>query len=150
MAKAMTRRGNDQLAAALAEAKEPGDGLAPAKLIALVAGLVQPIKSVQDLEQARELFEAFDQEFGFIRQSFGPQLAAIQPEAKARYAGLLRWLMNELRGWRRTEDSHFRKLVAILIAARVCDFGNELWNLLPERLTDKANRKKAGDFGPVT
>jgi hypothetical protein len=132
MAKAMTRRGNDQLAAALAEAKEPGDGLAPAKLIALVAGLDQPIKSVQDLEQARELFEAFDQEFGFIRQSFGPQLAAIQPEAKARYAGLLRWLMNELRGWRRTEDSHFRKLVAILIAARVCDFGNELWNLLPE------------------
>jgi hypothetical protein len=130
MAEAVNSAGNDQLAAAARQAKEPGEVAAPAKLIALIAGMDQPLKAAQDMEQARQLFDAFDEDFGFIRLSFvhGARMpkAAIAPEAQARYAGLLRWLVGELRAWRRAEDSNFGKLVAVMIAAQVCDFGNAL------------------------
>ena len=132
----MNSAGNDLLADALLQAKEPGETAAPAKLISLAAALAQPLQALQDLHDAHGLFAAFDGDFGFIRLSFrhqpkGPN-APTPPDNRARYGSLLRWLIEELRNWRRADDPDFRKLVAIMIAARVCDFGNELWNLLPD------------------
>jgi hypothetical protein len=136
MAEAMNDTGNDQLAAAVLEAKEPGETAAPTKVITLIAELAQPLKILQDSHDAHDLFAAFDGDFGFIRLSFRQQPkrsdAAAPPDNRTRYASLLRWVIEELHKWRRPDDPDFRKFVAIMIAARICDFGNELWNLLPD------------------
>ena len=136
----MNSAGNNLLVDALLQAKEPGETAAPAKLISLAAGLAQPLQALQDLHDAHGLFAAFDGDFGFIRLSFrhqpkGPN-APTPLDNRARYGSLLRWLIEELRNWRRADDPDFRKLVAIMIAARVCDFGNELWNLLPDDIAE--------------
>jgi hypothetical protein len=128
--------GNDQLAEAMREAALSGAAAAPAKLIAVIERLENPLQALQDVDQARDLFAAFDDDFGFIRFSFASYPPVpnrqILPADKARYASLLRWLMDELRQWRRAQDTRFEKLVAAFIAAQVCDFGNGLWPLLPD------------------
>jgi hypothetical protein len=45
---------------------------------------------------------------------------------------LLRWLLKEFREWRSASDPKFDRLAAILVVAQVCDFGQELWSLLPD------------------
>jgi hypothetical protein len=135
--------GNDQLAAAMRETALSGAAAAPTKLITVIAGLENPLQALQDMDQARDLFAAFDEDFGFIRLSFAAYPPAlnrqIQAADKTRYASLLRWLFDELRQWRRAQDVRFEKLVAAFIAAQVCDFGNGLWPLLPDDIANNTD-----------
>lgn len=129
-------RGNVDLAEAMREAARPGEIAAPAKLAALVGKLEQPLHVLQDLDQSRDLFISFDEDFGFIRFSFtdrGPAAnAGIQTVDRPRYAALLRWLIRELREWRLADDARFARLVAVFVAAQICDLGKGLWALLPD------------------
>lgn len=121
------------LTEAAREAAKPGDVVAPSNLVSYIAGLENPLVTLQDLEQANLLFAAFREDFGFINR---PQYArvAIQPDEMTGYAALIRWLVQELRGWKRAEDGESRKLVAILVAAQSCDFQNGLCELLPDEI----------------
>jgi len=52
------------------------------------------------------------------------------------YVSLLRWLIHELRQWRRTKDDHFRAFVAAVITAQAFDSDNNLWRHLPDDLEE--------------
>ncbi|MDE2284694.1 MAG: hypothetical protein KGK33_08790 [Hyphomicrobiales bacterium] len=135
--------GDDQLAKAASQAMQDGDVAEPTTLAAIVRGLAHPLQALQGEDQARELFEAFDRDFGFIHFSFSAlpntAKAQIQPLDEQRYASLLRWLVRGLRTWRRTEDPRYEKLVAALIVAQMCDSHQGLWSLLPNDIGDNAD-----------
>jgi hypothetical protein len=130
--------GNDQLARAVRESEAYGEITAPAGLFALIDGLENSLQALQSMDRANELFDALDEEFGFIRFSFLANAripaAQIQPADQLRYVSLLRWLIRELRVWRSADDPRQDKLVAALVVAQRCDSGNGLWNLLPNEI----------------
>jgi hypothetical protein len=130
--------GNDQLAKAVRDAAQDGEIVAPSGLIAAIARLGNSLQALQDADQASEVFDAFDKEFGFVRFSFiaNPAIpkALIQPADQIRYASLLRWLIRELRTWRRADDQRHDKLVAVFVVAQMCDSSNGLWDLLPDEI----------------
>lgn len=128
----------DQLAEAVRKAANDGDIIAPSQLIAHIAGLENPIQAITDWDQANQLFASFDAEFGFIR--FAHQTKQpIQRADMGRYAALLRWLIRELRRWRRVDDDHSKALVAIVVVAQICDFDNHLWQSLPDGIGANAD-----------
>ena len=129
---------NDQHAEAPREAAQPRDVVAPANLLAYIKGLENPIITLQDLDQGNMLFAAFREDFGFINRPWYAR-APGQPAEMARYAALIRWLIQELRGWRRAEDDESRKLVAILVVAQSCDLQNGLWELLPDEVGENVD-----------
>jgi hypothetical protein len=133
-----TMSGNDQLAEAVLEAGNDGDVLAPSQLITLLAGLENPVQALMDWDQANQLFAAFDSEFGFINHARFARIL-IQPSDIVRYAALLRWLIRELRQWRRAHDNESRAVVAIVVAAQACDFDKSLWQLLPDEIAANAD-----------
>jgi hypothetical protein len=127
--------GNDQLAKAVCDAAQDGEIVAPSGLIAAIAKLEKPLQALQDTDEAWEIFEAFDKEFGFIRFSFTDiPKAQIQPADQLRYASLLRWLIRELRTLRQADDKRHDRIVAAFIAAQMCDSNNGLWDLLPNEI----------------
>ncbi|MGY3149263.1 hypothetical protein ACVWYQ_006262 [Bradyrhizobium sp. USDA 3397] len=136
MEEAVNHSGNELLTEALRLAAEDGESLAPDKLIALIDGFEQPLRLLEDHDQAAQLFHAFHERFSFIRLSFRPPWPPDQiVDASidlARYASLLRWLIGEMRVWEGAADSKLARLTAIIVVAQVCDFGGALWNLLPE------------------
>jgi hypothetical protein len=105
--------GSDKLEKAIAEAAQDGEVAEPAALLAAARGLTHPILALQKEDQTRELVLALDQDFGFIRFSFGAQakMSPMQPSDERRYAALQRWIIRELRAWRRTDDPRYEKLV---------------------------------------
>jgi hypothetical protein len=132
--------GNDQLAKAVRDAAQEGEILAPIGLIAGIAKLEHPLQALQDMDQAWEIFGTFDKEFGFIRFSFMDNRAVpntqIQAVDQLRYASLLRWLIHELRTLRQVDDERHDKLVAVFVAAQMCDFAGGLWDLLPDDIAE--------------
>jgi hypothetical protein len=135
--------GDADLAKAASQALQDGDYTEPTALVAVVRGLAHPVQALQDEDQARELFEAFDTDFGFIRFSFSalPNVARapIRPLDEQRYASLLRWLIHQVRIWRRAEDPRYEKLVAAFVVAQMCDSHQGLWELLPNDIGDNAD-----------
>ena len=135
--------GDADLAKAASQAMQDGAYTGPTALAAVVRGLAHPLQALQDEDQARELFEAFDTDFGFIRFSFSAlrnvARAPIQPLDEQRYASLLRWLIHELRTSRRAEDPRYEKLVAAFVVAQMCDSHQGLWDLLPNDIGDSAD-----------
>jgi GNAT superfamily N-acetyltransferase len=135
--------GDDQLVKAASESAQDGDIAEPTALAAVVSGLAQPLQALQNEEQAHELFAAFDNDFGFIRFRLNaftsPGRAPIQPADEYRYASLLRWLIRELRNWRRAEDPRYEKLVAAFVVAQICDSQQGLWHLLPNDIGGNAD-----------
>jgi hypothetical protein len=135
--------GNDQLAKALRDAAQDGEIVAPSELIAAIAKLEKPLQALQDSDQARGVFEAFDKEFGFIRFSFMNNSAIpttpIQPADQLRYASLLRWLVRELRTLRQADDERHDKIVAAFIVAQMCDSNSGLWDLLPNEIGENVD-----------
>lgn len=128
--------GNDQLGRAVCDAAQDGEIVAPLGLIAVIAKLEKPLQALQDTDESWGIFEAFDQEFGFVRFSFTDNRAVpntlIQPTDQLRYASLLRWLIRELRTLRQADDERHDKLVAIFVVAQMCDSACGLWDLLPD------------------
>jgi len=111
-------------------ATSPGDVAEPTSLLASIVGLDNPITTLSDRAEGNKLFEAFYDEFGFIRTAQSTK-APPDPINQARLTCLLRWLINEFRQWRQTEDPRNGKLVALLIVAHACDRDNGLWKMLP-------------------
>jgi hypothetical protein len=132
--------GNDQLAEALRDAAQDGAIEAPSGLIAAIAKLEMPLQALQVSDQAWEVFDAFDKEFGFVRSSFIANSAvpksSIQPTDQLRYASLLRWLISELRTWRQADDQRHDKIVAVFVVAQMCDAANGLWDSLPNEISE--------------
>jgi hypothetical protein len=135
--------GNDQLASALRDAAQDGEIEAPAGLIAAIAKLEKPLQALQDSDQAWEVFEAFDKEYGFVRFSFMDNSAIpktqIQPSDQLRYASLLRWFIRELRTLLQADDERHDKIVAAFIVAHMCDTNNGLWDLLPNDIGENVD-----------
>ena len=135
--------GNDQLAKAVRDAAQDGEVVAPLGLIAAIAKHEKPLQALQDADQAYEVFEAFEKEFGFIRFSFMDNRAIpnaqVQPADQLRYASLLRWLIQELRTLRQADDERHDKLVAVFVVAQLCDSGAGLWDLLPDDIGENVD-----------
>jgi hypothetical protein len=135
--------GNDQLAKAVRDAARDGEIRAPSGLIAAITKLEKPLQVLQDSDQAWEVFEAFDKDFGFIRFSFMDNRAVpnaqVQPADQLRYASLLRWLIRELRTLRQADDQRHDKLVAVFVVAQMCDAAGGLWDLLPDDIGENAD-----------
>jgi hypothetical protein len=77
VAEAMNGSGNEELAQALRHAKQEGELCPPTKLIALIDGFEAPLMALQNYDQASQLFDAFHQEFGFIRWSFAKESQSV-------------------------------------------------------------------------
>ncbi len=130
--------GDDQLAEAVHEAANDGAPLAPSQLMTFIAGLEEPVRALMDWDQGNQLFAAFESEFGFINRARFSQ-RPIETADMPRYAALLRWLIRELRYWRRALDRDCRTIVAVVIVAQACDFDSGLWPLFPDDIGANAD-----------
>lgn len=143
MEKAVNNSGNELLAEALGLAAEDGEALTPDKLIAFIDGFEQPLRLLEDGDQAAQLFHAFHEQFNFIRLTFRPPWLpeqAIEVSVDlSRYASLLRWSIDQMRIWDGASDSKLARLTAVIVVAQVCDSGNALWNLLPDDIGANGN-----------
>lgn len=129
---------NDQLADVVRAATREGEIAAPSELITLISGLESPIKALQDMDQANKLFAAFNNQFGFINHARFTK-RPVQAADMVRYASMVRWLIYELRHWRRTKDTGYGGLVAAFIAAQICNSENGLWETLPDHIGDNVD-----------
>ncbi|MCD9824042.1 hypothetical protein [Bradyrhizobium japonicum] len=143
MEKAVNNSGNELLAQALGLAAKDGEELTPDKLATFIDGFEQPLRLLEDADQAAQLFHAFHEQFNFIRLSFRPPWPPEQSVDGAvdltRYASLLRWLIDGMRIWDAASDSKLARLTAMIVVAQTCDSGNALWNLLPDDIGANSN-----------
>jgi hypothetical protein len=123
--------GSDQVAWVMHEAGQPGESAGPSELVALIAVLKNPMDALQDTDHGHELLAAFNKEFGFISTARYAE-RPLQETEQSRYASLVRWLIQELRRWRFSEDPEYRALRAALFVAQICDAGQGLWERLPD------------------
>ncbi|UGX89557.1 hypothetical protein G6321_00002005 (plasmid) [Bradyrhizobium barranii subsp. barranii] len=108
-----------------------------------IDGFEQPLRLLEDSDQAAQLFHAFHEQFNFIRLSFRPpwppeQTVDVSVD-QSRYASLLRWLIDGMRTWNAASDTKLARLTAMIVVAQVCDSGNALWNLLPDDIGANSN-----------
>jgi hypothetical protein len=114
-----------------AEADQPGDSAEPKALIAALANEDTPINALSDMERGHQFFELFYSEFPFVRDSRFTN-RSLRPEERAQWQGLIRWIIQELRAWRLSDDPRCGKLVAIFIAIDASDWTNTIWAKLPD------------------
>lgn len=124
-----------QLSEALTAAARPGAMLPPSELLSSLAGEADPVAALSDFDKGNALFAAFNQEFGFINTSRVTR-KPLPAEDQERWAGLIRWLIDEFRRWRRADDSKREKLVALFVVTQSCDWNSEFWNALPADLSE--------------
>jgi hypothetical protein len=119
--------GENALSLAVAAAAQPGAAAPPDELLALLANEESPLAALADRDKGNALFEAFNNQFGFI--SFNRvRRQPCSPEQLERWAGLIRWIAAEFRDWRRADDPKRARLVAVIVAAQSCDQDNDFWN----------------------
>lgn len=135
----------DPISNAMQEVIKNGDVAEPAALLSLVAGTVNPITALADHDKGNELFDAFYQDFGFLKMARATK-KPLNPVERDRLVGLLRWIISELRQWRSAADAQGCKLAALFVAAQACDWDNALWNMIPTDIganTELTDRLKA-------
>ncbi len=127
---------------ALASSEKAGAILPPGKLLNALSGEADPVAALSDLEKGNALFETFNEEFGFIKTSFITR-QPLSSEDQERWAGLIRWIINELRQWRRSDDPKRSKIVALFVVTESCDRNNEFWNALSSDLSENKDLVEA-------
>lgn len=128
----------DALKAALNAACEEGVVAAPQRLLETAVRVADPIQALVDWDRAEELFAVFAEEYPFLRRMHHANVVPTQDEA-ARYAGVIRWLMQSLRGWSGTVETAQADLAAIIVVAQACDVDGALWQLLPDDIGQNTN-----------
>jgi hypothetical protein len=120
----------DFIAKAVRQAAMPGDSAEPTALLMMLAGVEKPVEALCNFNKANDFFASFYQEFEFLQRAT-TQGASLPPEEQAPCASLLRWLIQELRRWRRAQDPQCVNLAALIVVAQACDAENQLCKLLP-------------------
>ncbi len=115
------------------DALMPGSELEPAALVRRAAELNDPVGALCRHDGASDLFDAFDQDFGFIRSAKTPK-NQFSEEDRNRAASLLRWLIAELQRWSKAADPHGGKLAALFVVSQRCDSGGSLWRVIPDAI----------------
>jgi hypothetical protein len=128
----------DAISDAMQDAIKGGDVVEPVALLSLIAGIENPIAALSDHDKGNELFDAFYRDFGFIKVARATK-KPLSPAEHDRLVGLLRWLISELRQWRRATDARGSKLAALFVAAQACDWDNALWNMIPADIGTNAD-----------
>lgn len=120
-----------ELEAASVLARQPGDILVPSGLLTYCSGLGDPVTMLMGPDSWQEIFAALDPDLGFVwpvRHGNVP----ITDEQRQKLAGAMRWLMANLRDWRKANDPKNAALVAIIVVACRLDEDGALWKLLPD------------------
>ena len=134
--------GPSQLSEILAAAEITGAILPPGKLLNALEGEADPFAALADLDKCNALFETFNEEFVFIKTSFITR-QPLSSENQEHWAGLIRWLINELRQWRRFHDPKRSKIVALFVVTQSCDRNNGFWNALSSDLGENKDLVEA-------
>lgn len=125
--------GETVLSLVVAAAAQPGAAAAPEELLLMLAEQENPLAALADRDKGNALFEAFNNQFGFI--SFNrARRQPYSPEQLERWAGLIRWIAAEFRDWRRADDPKRARLVAVIVATQSCDADNDFWNAVCDGL----------------
>ena len=85
----------------------------PAALLAVIAELENPLVAVFNQDISRKLFTTLDQDFDFIRVARAT-MKPFSPMERDKVVTLFRWVISELRQWRRDSDRADSKLAALL------------------------------------
>jgi len=129
------------LAAALADARNPGLASGPNDLLAALADIDQPMAQLTNWDRCQTLCSVFSSEYSFIQLAKGagvsPNVADMQ-----KWSALLRWILAELTAWDPASDAQQRTLAAVFVAGTMSDIDSELWNSIPGTFT--ANQKLSG------
>jgi len=112
------------------EACQDGAEAAPQTLLDALAAISDAIAAISDHDRCNNLFSILFECLPCIHESgYGPPLS---PQQRERWIETLRWLLRELRTWKRSDDAGHRKLIALLMVVQAAAPANILWPLLPE------------------
>lgn len=119
------------------EASKPGPEIPPAAMTAVIEALPEPIQDICDHDASIPVGQAFHEEFGYlVALTSGRKPSS---EQISRWAGLVRWLMRELREWNAESDPKRHRFAAILFTAACCDMDGALWAAFPDKFEASAD-----------
>lgn len=111
------------------EALKPGPETPPVAMIAVIDALAEPVQAMCDHDASMPISQEFHEEFGYlVALTSGRKPSA---EQISRWAGLVRWLMRELREWDIESDPQRHRFAAILFTAACCDMDSAIWAGFP-------------------
>jgi hypothetical protein len=113
----------------ISKALDAGDVLAPEALLRTLEGQADTNRSLMDIDQRRVIFESLHEEFPFFRALLPNQPALLEEEA-FRGIGVLRWLIEQFRGWSAMGDPNLKRLAALIVIIQSCPWESSAWFLL--------------------
>lgn len=114
----------------VAKACEDGAEAAPQTLLDALGLVSDAVAAISDHDRCNDLFViAFECLPRIHENGYGPPLS---PQQREIWIETLRWLLRELRAWKRSDDTGHRKLISLLMVAQVAGPRSILWPLLPD------------------
>lgn len=115
----------------LTDAASAGLATEPAMLLAALRAEAEPLTALARTDGSSTVFNALEQELGFIRYVRATGRAPSE-DSRERWAALIRWLFRSLREWRRADDERFVMLGAVLTVAHYCSDREGIWRWIPD------------------
>jgi hypothetical protein len=110
----------------IAVARADIEPLKPAKLLDTLKASPKPLASLSDPDAGDRLFTALCADFAFLGQPWSESHPPSDADL-ARWGGLLRWVIQELRQWQNDRDSRREILIACLLVAQASYGIPEFW-----------------------
>jgi hypothetical protein len=118
-----------ELQEAISKALGAGDVLAPEALLRTLEDQADANRSLMDIDQTRVIFEALHEEFPFFRGCFPNQLP-LSEEETLHGTGVLRWLIEQFRGWSAADDPNLKRFASLIVIIQSCPWNSSAWFLL--------------------
>lgn len=119
--------------AAIVKASEAGAVSAPEALLLSIEAQADPIRALTDWDLSNTLFASLHGEYPFFRRLL-PNEEPLPEAENARGVGVLRWLIDQFRGWSAAADPKLVRFVALVVIIESCPWDSAAWFLLDDKL----------------
>ena len=134
--------GGELLAKIMAAASDAPE-VVPEALIQLLSSVADPLATISDWDGSNEIFASIESQFPYVPLVRSGARSA-EPVEIEQLAGLIRWLIRELRDWSKAEDEGPRKLTAFIVIIQFCDWTGAIWDSFPTSISD--NKELLAEF----
>jgi hypothetical protein len=117
----------------MSKASETGGTLAPEALLRTIEIQAEPIRALMDMDLNNNLFASLHEEYPFFMQRL-PNKGPLPVEEQVRGIGVLRWLIEQFRGWSAVADPKLARFVALVVVIQSCPWNSTAWFSLDDKL----------------
>jgi hypothetical protein len=122
---------------AMLVASEPGEPIVPITLLQAVEREADPVSALMDWDLSSGFFSRLQEEFRFFARLL-PTDGPLPPEDLAQGIAVLRWLIEQFRGWRAASDPKLTLLTTLVVVVQSCAWDSNGWFQLDEKLLGNA------------